>query len=98
MALNDSPGSQRHVELALEDQPRKCAEQHDDARVDDVAAIAAPIPRDETEEGHHRVLAVHAHARADTLVELLQDRGRDEAGERVGDERVRLPQSEREQQ
>ena len=88
---------ERDVELFLEREPGERREENHDADVHDVAAVAAPVARDEAHERHHRILAVHPPARADALPEFLDDRSAHEAAQRVRDERAEVAHPDREE-
>src|SRR3954447_12297051 len=82
------PGAQRDVVLGAKGEPGERGEEHDDAGVHDVAAVSAAIARHEPHEPDRYALAVNCPTRAHALVELLQNRPGDKAGERVRDEGV----------
>ena len=77
----DSPGVERDVVILLERQAGERGEQHDDADVHDVAAVAPPVARDEAHERRRAPTRRGCVRRApNALVELLPDRAGDEAG------------------
>src|SRR5687768_6239193 len=69
-------GPQQHLALVLEARGGGDAdEQHGDARVDEVAAIAAAVAADELDERRRDGVAGHRAAGAHAAEELLADRG-----------------------
>src|SRR3954471_16032715 len=88
-------GIQGQVELAFEGESGERGENDDDASVDNVPAVASAVTSDQTRQRDKSRLTVHPVTRVDTLVELLDDSRRNEAAERVRQQRRQIVNAQR---
>ncbi len=84
-------GLECDVALGLEREAGERREQHHDASMNDVAAVATTVSSDEPYECSNERFLMDRASCADTFIELLNDRPRDEAAQRVCDQRTRRP-------